>query len=66
MCKPKLFSNSSNNGVSNNGVSGSDNGGVNYFFNNFYSSGVSSVFSLLSLVAAGNHRHTGDDSERKK
>lgn len=66
MCKPKLFSNSSNNGVSNNGVSGSDNSGVNYFFNNFYSSGVSSVFSLLSLVAAGNHRHTGDDSERKK
>lgn len=65
MCKPKLFSNSSNNGVSNNGVSGSYNGGVN-FFNNFYSSGVSSVFSLLSLVAAGNHRHTGDDSERKK
>lgn len=62
MCKPKLFSNSSNNGVSNNGVSGSYNGGVNYFFNNFYSS----VFSLLSLVAAGNHRHTGDDSERKK
>lgn len=66
MCKPKLFSNSSNNGVSNNGVSGSYNGGVNGFFNNFYSSGVSNVFSLLSLVAAGNHRHTGDDSERKK
>lgn len=66
MCKPKLFSNSSNNGVSNNGVSGSDNGGVNGFFNNFYSSGVSCFFSLLSLVAAGNHRHTGDDSERKK
>lgn len=48
--------------VSSNGVNGLNN------LNNLGSYGISSFSSVLvsSLVAAGNHRHTSDDSERKE